>query len=45
MHTGSARATALLARWPAAVTEFRRVAPRAAVAASLDAAHPSRAAS
>jgi glutamate synthase domain-containing protein 3 len=43
-YTDSPRAAALLARWPTAVTEFRRVAPRATVAKSLD-AQPSVAAS
>ena len=35
-YTASARAGALLGRWPAAVLEFRRVAPRIVASASLD---------
>ena len=36
-YTSSARAAALLARWPAARTEFLRVAPQRAAALKLDA--------
>ena len=43
-YTSSARAAALLARWPQAVAEFRRVAPVVAETAQLD-AQPSVAAS
>jgi glutamate synthase domain-containing protein 3 len=42
-YTSSARAAALLERWPAAVTEFRRVAPPVVATVSLD-AEPSAAA-